>query len=640
MGKKGRQRRKEKVRRIARAESRRRVNNQPTVERHLYLPEYHRFVFAEIEPDVIEAINDATIEPRLSSRTHWSAPERRGTWQGELAWSHLNAYLTRIEQAIRKIVEKHSHYYWLHLYRRIGVGLHSSLVDSGDKVTVHLVRNIMENAFTKYAGIEGRVDDMALSTEVPLEDVAGGLLLRALQNSSDQANDRTRAIKLFSESLARARRWVMLDFGATDYVNVYRLEALAHEYWLTTARMRRVGKGGILSVDEVGDVHSAHDENFESLIRSYDARIEDGRFDTSSIGAGFYSKLRPGDLVGWAAVYNVEKRTWGDICINEEICRDNRDFVTNFLIAPMSLSAYFAAHSFAAAAFERSRGFSLASFCGYIAAVGTDELATAELAESEPQRFVFWKELYQRGYSIHENAGYAERLTGVAVKLMDDWLGPANHRMSEEAALVHEFLTLRAANQQGSGLWSLGPRYVFTEHSFGVVIDLQALTVVLQNAFFGVSCQPEGKGAAFEDTFRAYATEAGLDLLPHRILKNCSGERECDAAVRVGDTLFLCECRAMERPLDFEIGRVQTVERRTIDLQKKVDQVLSLGDFVRQAPRGTNYDFSWAREIVPLVVSPFIEWIWTKDGSAWLNETIPRVLSAREAVTLMRGEAA
>jgi hypothetical protein len=109
-----------------------------------------------------------------------------------------------------------------------------------------------------------------------------------------------------------------------------------------------------------------------------------------------------------------------------------------------------------------------------------------------------------------------------------------------------------------------------------------------------------------------------------------------DAGVVVGDLLYAFECVSVERPLDYEIGSLTTFNRRRERLDEKVTQVLTLADFLRAKPRGTNYDFTHVREIVPLVVSPFEEWIWERSNRLWLPDGTPRILSVSEALDLLR----
>jgi hypothetical protein len=76
-----------------------------------------------------------------------------------------------------------------------------------------------------------------------------------------------------------------------------------------------------------------------------------------------------------------------------------------------------------------------------------------------------------------------------------------------------------------------------------------------------------------------------------------------------GCFLFAFECVSIERPLEHEFGQISTFQRRQARLDEKVGQALSLGEFIKAKPRGTNYDFKGVEHIVPIVVSPLEEWI-------------------------------
>jgi hypothetical protein len=88
-------------------------------------------------------------------------------------------------------------------------------------------------------------------------------------------------------------------------------------------------------------------------------------------------------------------------------------------------------------------------------------------------------------------------------------------------------------------------------------------------------------------------------------------------------------------PLNYEIGRPRTFELRRDRLDDKVEQVLELSEFLQTNPRGTNYDFTDIERIVPLVVSPFVEWLWDRSERLWLSDGTPRILSANEALDLV-----
>jgi hypothetical protein len=85
-----------------------------------------------------------------------------------------------------------------------------------------------------------------------------------------------------------------------------------------------------------------------------------------------------------------------------------------------------------------------------------------------------------------------------------------------------------------------------------------------------------------------------------------------------------------------EIGRLQTLARRQELLEQKVEQALTLREFVLEFPVGRNYDFAWASTVSAFVVSPFVEWIWERSDRLWHNPTMPRILQADEAITYLR----
>lgn len=607
-------------------------------EPRLQVFEYHHIVFESLAEEANSAVEGAALEPRAARRLYWSVDERVGVFSGEAAWAHLNGYLELIEAAMRSIIERHSRYYWIHLYRRTGLGLDPLLENKRDNRTLGLVRNIMEVAFARYGRMDEVVSDIALSSQVPIENVAGGLFIRALQRNRSAA-EFGNLLNTLSAAFRDKPRWLITKFTVDDFVDIYRLEALAYEYWLTTARMRRIGKGGVLTVSSAGDPLSDgnRDDDLECRIRNYDNRIEQGGFQASSIGVAFFDVSTPNSLYAPLPSYNLAGDKWPDIC-SDEGAKEQTQLVTNFGWSLFSMNAFADAHAFAENAFRKARGFGFRSFCAYLSAIVILEFTWAQ-EKSDELRTAALLHLYQRAYVVNRPDSYPAVLAETAIGLMDQWMGVGNHQMQADAQSIHEFLTSTAEKRKGTGFWSLGPRHVFFRHEQGLVVDLQGIPIILRNAFFGVSYNQGAKGHLFEDEFRKYVASKHLCVLPDRVLRFGKLERETDVAVRCNDILFLCECRAMERPLDFELGRVRTLEARSAELKEKVEQVLSLAEFVKNSPRGSNYDFSWAKRIIPLVVSPFVEWIWASGDDLWLDESTPRVLSAGEAIVLMRREA-
>ncbi len=479
---------------------------------------------------------------------------------------------------------------------------------------------------------------MGFARNITLADVAGGLYERSLRRA---AKGNERALAILDERFRESNIWVLLDFGVSDYVDIYRLEAYAYEYWLTTARLRRIGKGGSLVVPEDGSFHTGRGINndLEGLIQSYDERTAAGGLSASALGVAFTMRTPRGadPAPGVMAGYNTERRPWSEVCTIDSAIDGN--FVPNFYLTGIDLGGFYRAHEFAKSSFAAARGFSLLSFIGVVAGLGLLELGTVLHQTNATDRTQRLLHLYQRAYVISHWTGYVDALTETVEYLVGPLREAGDPSLASEVPKVIQDLTLSQEKRRGSGFWSLGPRYPFVHYADGILVDLQGLPVLLRNAFFGIRLDGGPKGTEFEDFFREYSKREGLDLLPERTLKARSGKsREVDAAFRCKDSLILCECRAMETPLDLEISRPKSLNARIDDLTDKVEQARTLTEFVRDNISGENYDFSWASSIEYLVVSPFVEWVWSRDPSLWLDVTTPRILSFGEAVAYLGRE--
>jgi hypothetical protein len=567
-------------------------------------------------------------EPQLFRRIAWASRISADSLPPKTGWSALRDYADAVEAKMAALLSSHSVYYWLFLYRRLGVELHSRHENKTDANTLALVRWTVESAIQKY----GRLDlvDVLPAGSAPVKEWFGGVLYEAFVALVGQQE----AMDALERLCARSSDTVPVGFSEETLIDLYRVEGYAYEYWLTTAHMRSIGKGGVLYVREGGPVVDGSEE-LEGLIESYDRRIEESGPPSSSIGVAF-----PGDpkdnFVALVPVYNVRNEPPlfppGDppFALAEGVS-------TNFIVRPLQIGAFLDAHQFAAQAFRKVRGFALGSLCAVLAATTWRDfhIRTSTGKLSTGHAFNLW----QRGYALAGRKAFEEGLAQWAVELMKHWRPSEATSVEADAKPVLEYLTLSPARQELISLWTHGPLCPFVPHGDQVVADLAAVGLRLRKEFFGIrQYRQDAKGPLFEEAFRRLVAKASLHLFDERILRSQDGEeREVDAAVRVGATLVLCECRAMERPLNFERGDLDTIKVRSEDLQKKVDQALSLADFVRSHPTGRNYDFSWAREIVPLVVSPFVEWIWSRDRSLWVTPDLPRVVSAGEAIEFLKG---
>lgn len=173
-------------------------------------------------------------------------------------------------------------------------------------------------------------------------------------------------------------------------------------------------------------------------------------------------------------------------------------------------------------------------------------------------------------------------------------------------------------------------------------LDISAIDEVLQTIFFGVRGVANERGGEFESVFReCIESKSGKHQTFFGELKsNSKKKRELDIGILIDDRLIVFECVSMERPLDYEIGKPKTMEKRRIELDKKLNQAKTMSEFLINNPVGRNYDFSRAVSIEHYVVSPLTEWIPSFDERYWDTAGRPRILSADEAVELVESASA
>jgi len=115
--------------------------------------------------------------------------------------------------------------------------------------------------------------------------------------------------------------------------------------------------------------------------------------------------------------------------------------------------------------------------------------------------------------------------------------------------------------------------------------------------------------------------------------------REVDVAIKVNnEILFIFECKAFERPLNFSIGNERVINSRIKKFKESLEQVDTLVSFIEKNKKGDNYDFSWAKQIYGVVVSPYTEWIWSLEQSLWIkidDLQFPKIMSVTEAINQM-----
>jgi hypothetical protein len=596
---------------------------------------YHQHVFRHLLETYRERLGatqiDRPLELRKRAFLSKVAPGREYPQQD--AWDLCRAYLEAIEAEIAAVLRRHSLFFWVHLYRRIGVLLPPGLGDKTDPNTVGLVRQIVELAISKHADLR-RSDDVSLASEVHFKDVLGGHYQRILRK---EFGTTTAAAKFH----ALGNQWVITKFEIRDFIDIFLVEGYAYEYWRVTALMRAIGKGARFVVRD-GDWRDVIDTpEFAHLIISYDHRIARVPARSSLSGAWFHTPddalLRSEAL--HVPIYNIERHPSN--LNTPEGLRLPPNFVPNFLLGSFDVQGFRAAHLFLAQAFAKRTGATLDAYLlslwgiSNIAHVPTRILRTqresSDGADAEGTLFTSLINLLQRAYTLYANDAAA--LVNEILFRTEAIEGLGFHATRDELKVCVEQLTITEQKRDQIGLWSGGRRFPLFAFGQAVVLDLQGIPALLHSLFYRVQHDQTERGTVFEVAFQEALEAEKFEIAKiGRIVAHSGDQREIDASVRIGNKLVLFECRSIERPLDFELGQPKTIKTRCDFLNTKVDQALSLRDFILANPSGRNYNFGWATSVLTFVVSPFVEWIWDRSTRLWHDAETPRILQADEAI--------
>lgn len=560
----------------------------------------------------------------------------------------LTPVLGDIEQQLSRIASRHSCFYWIHLYRRLGVVLSHRHGDNTGPMTLSWVRAIAEQAIFKYGRLHGRAD-VGIANRVGAARILGGEFLKSVARWPHIFHELGR--EAYVTSIVTSPEWVLTDFRPTDLAHIYQIEGLAFEYWYVNAKQRAAGKGIEIEVTVDGTLRELRSEEQEMLIVDFDRRIDEfGEGLPTNVGT--FVPQREFNLEGTLLFFqrNVERDPLPKFLGEAVDPFTKQPLIPNFLPIPINIARYYKEHSYLEKAFQVRHGFGLKEFC--VAALAISALLFTRHAGQHLERFGQQDDGDVLGLIMNPlMRGYlsptvAAKFEGDLLEILSNLELAAelkNSSIKEQLPAIVSYLSLDAQKQANVGIWSLGPRYVAIPFGDFVFYDMSAWLETFRKLFFGLrKYDPKGeKGPRFEAVVAGMARQKGLEVVFESFeLKIAGSIRECDVGIRAGTHLYVCECRASERPLDFDIGNRKTINARSADLSEKVDQVMSLSELLRQHPLGANYDVSWATQVTGLVISPFTEWVWELSDRLFLSRKPlrPRIMSAPEALNFIAAE--
>ena len=208
---------------------------------------------------------------------------------------------------------------------------------------------------------------------------------------------------------------------------------------------------------------------------------------------------------------------------------------------------------------------------------------------------------------------------------------------SHEVESAVRFWELDMSKRRDIDLSYSGPHYVFLPAKDGhVFIDYAWIYRRLYDLFAGIRIPDQQfKGSSLERMI-----SKARSALPTKPCKAHTGERrQVDYGVACGPHLVIAECKAVWRSIAFDRGEPQAVEYRTKNvIERGLSEVDDKARWLAAHPVGTNYDVTSYEDILPVVISPFVEFIPSRDTRYWVSKDIPRVLTPIEFENLLNDE--
>ena len=582
----------------------------------LLMLDYYQRPFQLLHEENARIYQDFTVPHAIRNRFWQLVPH--GEYQPKEGRIFLKSYLDSVEAELAKLIRKLSLAYCLHLYRRLAPG---PIGTDQQPATIGLTRAVLEAAIQKYARFQ-LCNKIAQSATTPIDKVLAGLLMAP-------------EFKVERSIIAQGNQLVLTDFVNLDLIAFYDLERLAYEVWRTAAALRTTGKGAPLIVCDP-PLCFVDDRSLELdfLVTNYDQRNYKYKLSRSASGVIFSDtpKLSAAGYV-FLPVYNLGEVTSVDLKeLFSEMYRMKiqPDLKFNFVWTPFNLREYRKAHLPFETAFYKKYDVSLDAVLAVVAALSFRVFYLWQKTRGTAF-FRYWQRAYEGPYQKEFIRNEILSLLPTAC----DILGvPSSAISSHEIESAIEFWELDRSKQTSIDLAYSGPHYLFLPiKSDHVFIDYAWILRRLHDLFVGIWIPDQNfKGDALESIVRK-----DKSVLPTKPCRATAGEeRQIDYAVARGSHLVIAECKAVGMSIAFDRGDPEAIKYRTDNvIELALSQVDDKARWLTTHPVGTNYNVTKYDHVLPVAVSPFVEFIPSQDTRYWVSKDIPRVLTPIEFENLL-----
>ena len=529
----------------------------------------------------------------------------------------MASYSRSLESRIKSIVSSKSTAYWYHLVRRIGPG---SLGTDQSPGTIDTIRTIINAAIQKYALVE-QCQHVGSTKKVKIEQVFKGLLM------ADEFEYERRLLHEGPEQL------VFLDFDQGNLLEYYNLEMLSYEIWKCAATNRIIAKGALLCVDLESDekFYDVRSDELNHLVKIYDNR--DHFFDSSSTGTVFNKLIDETGDYTLVPDYNADKldaKVINPLFLSMDVCFPE-EYVSNYVMKAISIKGFFHSHLPLSQDFHNKHNVLYEYVIQIIEIVS--QLPIIELAIHKDSSYI--GQLLRRGFQIfpkNQLMSLIKRYWSASSKVSCTDL-PYNLKQIHRAL---DFLTLK---ERGSiNLFNPGPVKLILPgiRKDSVIFDHSLISTFLSNLFVDLPLATHKfRGDTLENALNI--GKSFLPITPCKALNRT--QKQIDYSIGVGNVLIIAECKVVAKSFGIFTGDAQALKHRKDNvILKGLNQVDDKARWLSANPVGTNYNTEGFEYILPLVISPFVEFIDSFDKFFWINTQTPRVVTLKEFNQLLGQE--
>ena len=595
--------------------------------------EYHHFLLNYLINEKLEElidIRESTVKKSIFFPIHlYNFKSPLNTLEGIILVKNIQSILL---SKIKEIIGKKSIYYWFHLFRRFIPG---SYFKNISPVTISLYSQMAECAFLKFGNLEIGDELVYLNGKDKngINKIGNGKYIKALKEIGLE--------KLLLKCPTPSGIYLG-NFGYQELIEFFQIEGLILEYWYTTSCLRRLYKGGKLIINHYNYI-AENSSYTEELIKSFDKRTY--KYGGSATSSGILIddfSLKENKGIGLIPICNYEyldsdKYPFIKLyykLLGLKIVNFKEKFTPNFILQPFDFEEYYKKHDFCSAIFKKTFGYSFPCFISTIYLIF--HYAFFQLIKFD---IMLGHQYIQRAYSYISSI---DDLIADLFELSKNYRIPSlqNIKLSkQEIASVVRELSFTSEKRKNINLTTRGPRFLtFPGRNRHLVLDYASIFPILLTKLHFLKGNLSEKGPLFEKNIKDKFKNKGYNIWAYRKeLKQGDGtKKEIDIAFYIKYVMFIIELKCITRSFDFEEGNIKALEFRREKLGNALHDIDDKADWLKKSKKGLNYKIpSSISVIVPVVISPFVEYIWTTDLNLWLTKDVPRICAYQEILDIL-----